>query len=249
MVEQDLTKARLIEAAGEEFAEKGFEAARVRSICDRAGANLAAINYHFGDKEQLYIETVLHAHRCGMMEQMPVAAPGVTPAEQLGMFIQAFLSNVLEDDQTTWQRALMLREMIRPTQACEALVRDAIRPRFERLKGILRAACPEAEERRLHALAFSVIGQCLHYKVARPISERLIGSEAYARLDREFLVEHITRFTLAALGLASPFDGGQPETTGRAELNEPRRRDAVRPRLAHAGQGVAEPNDAATERN
>ena len=63
---QDLTKARLLESAGEEFAQKGFELARVRSICDRAGANLAAINYHFGDKEQLYVEVLREAHRCGL---------------------------------------------------------------------------------------------------------------------------------------------------------------------------------------
>ena len=61
-----MTKTRLLEAAGEEFAEKGFEVARVRSICERAGANLAAVNYHFGDKEQLYVQAVLEAHRCGM---------------------------------------------------------------------------------------------------------------------------------------------------------------------------------------
>ena len=66
MEDQDPTKVRLIEAAGEEFAGKGFDATRIRTICDRAGANMAAVNYHFGDKEQLYVETVLDAHRCGM---------------------------------------------------------------------------------------------------------------------------------------------------------------------------------------
>ena len=66
MVAQDPTKVRLLEAAGEEFAEKGYELARVRSICERAGANLAAVNYHFGDKEQLYLDVLREAHRCGM---------------------------------------------------------------------------------------------------------------------------------------------------------------------------------------
>ena len=63
MSNPDATKDRLIEAAGREFAEKGFEAARIRTICDRAGANLAAVNYHFGDKEQLYRVVLLEAYR------------------------------------------------------------------------------------------------------------------------------------------------------------------------------------------
>ena len=69
MVAQDPTKSRLLEGAGEEFAEKGFELARVRAICDRAGANLAAINYHFGDKEHLYVEVLREAHRCGLDQE------------------------------------------------------------------------------------------------------------------------------------------------------------------------------------
>ena len=99
-----------------------------------------------------------------------------SPAEQLRGFIHHFLSRVLAiNDPDDWRHRLMLREMLHPTSASDVLVREAIRPKFERLKGILRRFCPEADERRLHALAFSVIGQCLHYKMARPIAERLIG--------------------------------------------------------------------------
>ena len=49
------TEKRLLEAAGEIFAHYGYRAATVRQICEKAGANLAAVNYHFGDKEGLYL--------------------------------------------------------------------------------------------------------------------------------------------------------------------------------------------------
>ncbi|WP_422926575.1 CerR family C-terminal domain-containing protein [Singulisphaera sp. PoT] len=202
MGDQDLTKARLLEAAGEEFAEKGYESARIRSICQKAGANLAAVNYHFGDKEQLYIATVLHAHHAGagaMPEWLTSQTHG--PATQLRLYIRHFLTNIFKSrHHKDWQQALILREMIQPTAASEAVVREAIRPRFERLMTILRQICPEAEERRLHALIFSVVGQCLHYKVCRPISELLVGPESYEALDIDFLADHIASFCLAALG-------------------------------------------------
>jgi AcrR family transcriptional regulator len=205
MVVQDPTKARLLEAAGIEFAENGFETARIRRICERAEANVAAVNYHFGDKEQLYIQAVLEAHRCGAGLMPEDQFAEMEPADQLRAYIRHFLGNVLAVRQNTWQHALMLREMLRPTSACETLVRESIRPRFERLKGIMRRVCPGADDRRLHALAFSVIGQCLHYKMARTVSERLIGTEAYESLDLDFLADHIATFSLAALGLAPPF--------------------------------------------
>lgn len=208
----DPTKTRLLEAAGEEFAEKGFDAARVRSICRRAGVNLAAVNYHFGDKERLYTEAVLEAHRCGT-ELLPESIfQGGDPAEQLRAYIHHFLSNVLAlRGDPKWHHTLILREMLEPTSASEVLVREGIRPRFERLLGILRKVCPDADERRLHALGFSVVGQCLHYKMARAVSERLIGSEAYETLDLEFLTDHIASFCIAALGLGPPLNqAGEP---------------------------------------
>ena len=57
------TRQRLLEAAGQVFAEQGFRAATVRDICQRAGANIAAVNYHFGDKEALYREVITDSAR------------------------------------------------------------------------------------------------------------------------------------------------------------------------------------------
>jgi AcrR family transcriptional regulator len=224
MVAHDPTKVRLLEAAGEEFAEKGFELARVRAICERAGANLAAVNYHFGDKEQLYLEVLREAHRCGMEPDegiLPDAVLSLSPAEQLRIFIHHFLGRVLAVNHPEgWQNRLMLREMLSPTPFSEVLVREAIRPRFERMKCLMRLICPEADERRLNVLVFSVIGQCLHYKMARRITERLIGAEAYRELDLDYLAEHITSFCLAALGLGPALNSsGEPSTSSGNQIH------------------------------
>lgn len=209
----DQTKDKLLEAAGREFAEKGYDGATVRSICNRAGTNLAAVNYHFGDKEQLYIQAVIAAHRCGVdMPSDEEAALG-TPEERFRRFIRHFLGNILAvgNDQG-WHHALILREMMQPGIASETLVREVIRPKFERLLGLLREFCPEADERRLHALAFSVVGQCMHFKMGRPIARRLIGAEAHDRLDVDYMTDHITDFSLAALGVSPAGVGAGPDT-------------------------------------
>src|SRR5262245_22770252 len=213
---QDPTKVRLLEAAGQEFADKGFDAARIRAICERAGANVAAVNYHFGDKEQLYVQAVLDAHRCGVEADDASLSELATAAEQLRGFIYHFLCRVLVvDDLDGWRHRLLLREMLHPTSASDVLIREAIRPKFERLSAILRGFCPEADERRIHALAFSVIGQCLHYKMARAVAERLIGPEAFAALDLDYLTGHITSFCLAALGGRPPLNqAGEPVADG-----------------------------------
>ena len=72
----DDTQAKLLEAAGQVFAEVGFQAATVREICARAGANVAAVNYHFGDKMGLYIEALrqsMGAAAGGILGQQAIA--------------------------------------------------------------------------------------------------------------------------------------------------------------------------------
>ena len=52
------TRVQILEAATELFAERGFYGASVRDITGRVGASVNAISYHFGSKEELYLEIV-----------------------------------------------------------------------------------------------------------------------------------------------------------------------------------------------
>jgi AcrR family transcriptional regulator len=180
--ESDKTSERIIEAAGEVFAERGFEQATVRDICQQAGANLAAVNYYFGDKQRLYIEAVKRAHRWKMAQADPPKwADDTSPEEMLGDVILTFVRRMKLGDRDTWQNRLMMREMIRSNGACAELVRDSIRPQFDILMAILgRLLPPSVSEQRLRLTTFSVVGQCLFYHIADPVIRNLVDEAEYA---------------------------------------------------------------------
>src|SRR5262245_18368260 len=87
------TGDQLIEAAAGVFTEFGYQAATIREICQRARANVAAVHYHFGDKEALYTEVLTAAYRRAL-ERYPVDAGlprNPTPEQRLRAFLRAFL--------------------------------------------------------------------------------------------------------------------------------------------------------------
>ncbi len=137
------TKKRLLEAAGHIFSERGYELATVREICDRAGANIASVNYYFGDKQRLYIDAVREA-QCARVEQVPLPEwqPGMPPAERLREFIHVMLSRMLHAERPAWHLGLMLRELASPTAACVEVVNDYIRPMADELERILVPLLP-----------------------------------------------------------------------------------------------------------
>lgn len=201
MTTPEATKARLIEAAGREFAAKGFEAARIRAICQRAGANLAAVNYHFGDKEGLYRVVLTEAYRRRSTVVLPDL--GDAPAaEKLRRFIRFFFEQVVAgDDEGGWQTPLIMREILNPTPALDSVLGEWIRPRLTMLKSILREIRPNVDDRRLSVLCLSVVGQCFIYRMTRKVVGRLIDLET---TETDYLADHVATFTLAALGLGPP---------------------------------------------
>lgn len=199
--DSDTTRERIVLAAGEMFAERGFDGTTVRDICQSAGANIAAVNYYFGDKQRLYVEAVIQAHRW-RMEQFPLPPwPEGTPAEKrLEDFITTFIRRVRSGPEGTWHSKLMMREMAHPTAACAELAQSSIRPQFQILLEILRELMPaETSHDELRLTAFSIVGQCLFYHFADPVIRNLLSADEYSALAIERLSRHITEFSLASI--------------------------------------------------
>jgi AcrR family transcriptional regulator len=198
---------RILSAAGREFAEKGYEAATVRDICAAAGVNVAAVNYYFGDKRRLYIESVKHAHQDrGRQVPLPEWPPGTPPQRKLQDFVANLLERMLGFGEPPWQVRLMMREVLHPTDACRELVEDYVRPRFTLLVSILdelvEGRLSDADLRRV---ALSIIGQCFLYRAAGDVVAMLVpDDEVRSHHSLRPLADHVTRYALAALGAAPP---------------------------------------------
>ena len=198
---EENTRNKILNAAGEVFAEHGFEGATIRVITERAEVNVAAVNYHFRDKAELYNRVVLDAcsARAALHDTMAQATD--SPEDRLRSLISRFLEYMLGPDRPAWKRRLMAREMANPTTALDELVEKNIRPlRDEFLMPTLRELTGGRFNRRqLSFIGSSVMGQCLYFHQSRPIIERLNPDFKIGKAEIEEITDHITRFSLAAI--------------------------------------------------
>jgi len=207
------TRKRLLDAAGEVFALKGFADATIREICAKAQANIAAVNYHFGDKQKLYAavfaDLQLHADAGSGTSD---GGPGDSAEDRLRGFIRQFLKNLLDPGRPSWWGRLLAREMSQPTGVFQSFVEDHIRPREAKLQAIIREIVGELPPRVIAKCSVSIVGQMMHYHFARPVLKGI--SPIYANLDQhvEELADHITRFSLGGLrAIAERYRTGQLE--------------------------------------
>lgn len=196
------TEQRLLDAAGELFAEQGFRGTNVRDICRRAGANIAAVNYHFGDKQGLYAAVFKYAGDCARdaVQANLELDEAAGPEERLHIFIRSLLGHFFDRSRPAWQAKLMAREMIEPTRLLDTLIEENIRPFHTGLETIIRKLLGNgADETVVIRCAFSVEGQCVFYRHSWPVISRLHPELKYGPVDIERLADHITGFSLAGL--------------------------------------------------
>jgi TetR/AcrR family transcriptional regulator, regulator of cefoperazone and chloramphenicol sensitivity len=201
------TRRRLLDAARELFTEHGFDDVTVRDICREAKANLALVNYYFGDKLGLYLEVVNEAiASVREFNDVAMGAPeGSSAEERLRHFVRAFLQRIFASrGDHNWVHKLIQHEINRPTDAATRIMEEAIAPRLRYLAGVVTEllGCPLKDPRVIQCVA-SVHGLCLVYSRMAIAPERfravIPDLAPSGALDVDATVAHVTAFSLAGI--------------------------------------------------
>ncbi|OPY76690.1 MAG: HTH-type transcriptional repressor KstR2 [Syntrophorhabdus sp. PtaU1.Bin058] len=206
------TRKRILETAGEVFAMSGYRNTTIREICRSAGVNIAAVNYHFGNKEGLYLAVLKYRQEVAF-RKYPLdfgTASTDPPEERLRAFIRSFVTRILGEGEVSRFGRLMAREYIEPTNALDTVVEETIRPLFTRLSSIVRQLLGrKPKEETVRLCSASVVGQCLYFLYAAPVIKRLFQQPEFGPKEIEAIADHIAEFSLYAIGSFAVRKGGE----------------------------------------
>lgn len=184
-------RERILLAALDVFAERGFEGARTREIAERAGANLGLLSYYFGDKEALWRAAVALAFDELSREVAALQTPpaGADERAQLERFLRgfvrflarrpAFMRLMNDESRRDGPRMRWLAEHhVKPTAAALAVLAERAKA-----QGIL----PDVPPASLHyivlgaaGLIFSQAPECKHVMGVDPADEAVAEAHADA---------------------------------------------------------------------
>ncbi len=199
--ESDSTRSRLLDAAGEIFADHGFAATTIQMISQRAGANIASVNYYFGSKENLYHEVLTYGRELSgdTVQSLGASAVGDAPVLALEKFIRQYLRRLLSPKQPEWYNRLIAREIAEPTSALGELIRIKIEPMREHLSIIVRHLHGEVSGDMEQQIMECIVGQCLFYYRCRHVILRLRGHQEYTEALIDEIAANVTKFSLGGI--------------------------------------------------
>jgi TetR/AcrR family transcriptional regulator, regulator of cefoperazone and chloramphenicol sensitivity len=196
------TRERLLKTATRLFSQGGFEHVAVRDICRDAGANLAAVNYHFGDKLGLYMAVVDVAVGIALEVNALTMLPGPlhSAEERFRHYVNVYVGQLTNiNERTSWCHELIQHEQVAPTPAASVFFEQAIRPRIAYLTGVIAEliGCSRDDPRVARCVA-GVQAQCLFY---RPDAFRtaVLGEWPVCAGSAPAIAGHIIEFSLAGI--------------------------------------------------
>ncbi len=215
------TKQRLIEAAEALFADEGFDRVSVRDITNKAAANVAAVNYHFGSREGLvavvmarYTNPVTE-ERMARLEALERKAGGkpVPVEEILEAFIRPFATQVRRSELSEKLFFKLMGRMF-GQQGCELppMVESLFITMVQRYHKALSKALPglPADEIwwRMHLMSGSMIHTMAHAEIVHRASAGESGNPTMEQNLSRFI-----RFATAGMkqGLAEGDEEAKPQ--------------------------------------
>jgi AcrR family transcriptional regulator len=196
------TSKSLLAAASDVFAEKGYRDATIAEICKLAGANVAAVNYHFGDKETLYKEAWRHSFSESMKAHPPNGgvSDSAPSKERLWGQVAALLHRIADENNKEF--LFVQKELASPTGLLDEVAQEELRPLYEKIETLVRKLLgPRSSDMQVRFCAISIISQCINPMVA-------IKGRKGNRENKDFPPEvddikaysnHVVKFSLAGI--------------------------------------------------
>ena len=202
------TRTRILDAAEELFMQHGFEATSMRQLTAKAGANLAAVNYHFGSKDAL-IEAVfrrrldaMNAQRIAELDRLEKEAGGraLSPNAIIRAFVGESL-RMIEDSRSGGRNFIRLlgRTYTEPAKSIRALIGQMYAPTIERYKAALERALPQMPRDELVWRMHFMFGTLSYTLAATDAVQLIAGCKPEDRHDARLLEDRLTAFLAAGL--------------------------------------------------
>lgn len=196
------TPKSLLAAASAVFAEKGYRDATIAEICERAKANVAAVNYHFGDKETLYKESWRHSFSESIKAHPPDGGvcDDAPPQERLRGRVSALLRRIADENNKEF--LFVQKELANPTGLLEEVIQEEIRPLHEKMETLVRELLGHhASDKEVRFCVISIISQCINPMVAmNRQKEKREGKNGPPGIDDiDAYTNHVVKFSLAGI--------------------------------------------------
>lgn len=196
------TRDRLLTAAIDAFAAKGYRDATIEDICARAGANIAAVNYHFGSKKALYIETWRHCFAESVRKHSPDGGvpAAASPEARLRGLVKALVSRIA--DESNKEFLILQKERANPTDLLHEVMRRELWPLHERTEIVVRELLgSHVSDMQVRFCETSIISQCIDpVLVGRGAKTKRDARNAPPGVDDiEAYGDHVVEFSLAGM--------------------------------------------------
>ena len=202
----DGTKHDLVLAAGELIAEKGYDGTSIRAIAEKANANIAAINYHFGTKENLYAQVIHYAVKASGRGNLGDHIPDANlennedlVRETVYKIVEERLKKAFSKHRPEWYDKIILRALFEPPPSFEEIVRQSFQPDHESLKELALRARPSLTDQQAHLWVLSVFGQLMIHTFAKDAILAILKAKDYCPEYIHEAVSHVAHGSVTAL--------------------------------------------------
>lgn len=193
-------RSRLVSAGLRLFAEKGYEGASTREICEAAGVNISSIRYYFGDKAGLYRAAFTEPMGDSPVGKNIMSYADLPLQEVLHRFFAEFLEPLKKGSELGMVMKLHFREMIEPTGAWQQEIDAEIKPQLKGLLALLQThlGLDQADD-DLHRLAFSITGMAVHLYVGQDVIAALAPSLMNTAAAIDTLAERLAGYAVSMI--------------------------------------------------